>query len=195
MYHGCGGHGVSLVADILLWKDKNLSAAILVAFTIIWFLFEVVEYNFVTLLSHLSIIMMLIVFIWFNGAGIMNWNPPDIRDIKVPESTFRWLFTKINWLLLTLYEISCWEDLAMFLLAIAFLWILSVIGSYFSSLNLFYIGFLCMETLPALYERYEKEVDHLASHGNRDVKKLYKKFDSRVLNKIPRGPVKEKKFK
>lgn len=56
-------------------------------------------------------------------------------------------------------------------------------------------GFLCLETIPALYERYEREVDHLAIKGNQDAKKLYKKFDDNVLNKIPRGPVKQNKFR
>lgn len=58
-----------------------------------------------------------------------------------------------------------------------------------------YQGFVCLETLPALYERYEEQVDEIAGKGNRNVKKLYEKFDSKVLNKIPRGPVKEKKFR
>lgn len=47
-------------------------------------------------------------------------------------------------------------------------------------------------TLPALYERYETEVDHLLARGNEDIKKFYKKIDSNLLNKIPRGPVKTK---
>lgn len=51
-----------------------------------------------------------------------------------------------------------------------------------------------METLPALYERYENEVDYLAGKSRKDVKKLYRKFDSNVLDKIPRGPVRGKKF-
>lgn len=56
-----------------------------------------------------------------------------------------------------------------------------------------YEGFLCLMTLPALYERYQHEVDYLAVKGSRDLKKLYRNFDHRFLNKIPRGPVKEKK--
>lgn len=55
------------------------------------------------------------------------------------------------------------------------------------------IGFMCLATLPALYERYQNEVDYLVSQGNQDMKKLYKKFDTEVLNKIPRGPVKQRK--
>ncbi|KAL0446846.1 UNVERIFIED_CONTAM: Reticulon-like protein B14 [Sesamum latifolium] len=104
-----------------------------------------------------------------------------------------WLFTKFNRILLKFYDVSSGRDLKTFILAIAFLWILSGIGNYFSSLNLLYTGFLCLITLPALYERYQDEVDYLAGKGNRNMKKLYKKLDSKFLNKIPRGPVKEKK--
>ncbi|EHA8592107.1 putative Reticulon-like protein B14 [Cocos nucifera] len=75
------------------------------------------------------------------------------------------------------------------------LWILSVAGSCCSSISLFYFCFVCIQTLPALYERYENEVNNLITTGSRDLKKLYMKLDSKVLGKIPRGPVKEKKFK
>jgi len=54
------------------------------------------------------------------------------------------------------------------------------------------IGFLCLHTLPVLYEQYEGEVDHLATKGSQDLKKIFKKIDSKVLNKIPRAPVKDK---
>jgi len=46
--------------------------------------------------------------------------------------------------------------------------------------------------LPALYQRYGIEVDHLAARGSEDIKRFYKRIDSNFLNKIPRGPVKTK---
>ncbi|KAF8390095.1 hypothetical protein HHK36_024617 [Tetracentron sinense] len=191
--------GGGRVADVLLWRNKNLSAAILIGAALIWFLFEVVEYTFLTLLCHISITTMLVVFIWSNGAELFNWSHPKIPEIILSQSAFQEVATtfhvKLNQFLLILYDIACGKDLTLFLLAIASLWILSVIGTYFSSLNLLYFGFVGIAILPVLYERYENHVDYLASKGNRDMKKLYKKFDSKVLNKIPRGPVKEKKFK
>ncbi|KAI3467054.1 hypothetical protein Pfo_023717 [Paulownia fortunei] len=185
--------GGGKAADILLWRNKNLSAAILIGSTVIWSLFEVGEYNFVTLLCYISIITMLVLFLWSSGAGLIHWNPPDPRAITIPESTFRWLFAEINRILLKFYYVSSGKDLKTFFMAIVFLWILSGIGNYSSSLNLLYTGFLGLMTLPALYERYQNQVDYLASKGNRDMKKLYRKIDSKILNKIPRGPVKEKK--
>lgn len=52
-----------------------------------------------------------------------------------------------------------------------------------------------MMTLPLMYERYESEVNYLASKGNEDLRRLLMALDSKVFNKIPRGPVKEKKYK
>ncbi|KAF8378668.1 hypothetical protein HHK36_030017 [Tetracentron sinense] len=190
--------GGGRVADLLLWKNKNLSAAILIGFSVVWFLFEVVEYNFLTLLCHISIITMLVIFVWTNCAAFFDWSPPKIPEIILSESAFKEVASafhlRLNQFLLILYDTASGKDLTHFLLAIVSLWILSVIGTYFNSLNLLYLGFVSIKTLPVLYERYEEEVDYLASKGNRRVKKLYRKFDSKVLNKIPRGPVKDKKL-
>ncbi|XP_010279360.1 PREDICTED: reticulon-like protein B9 [Nelumbo nucifera] len=193
--------GGGRVADVLLWRDKKLSTAVLIGVTFLWILFEVVEYNFVTLVCHISITTMLVVFIWSNTAPLLFHRPPEIRQINelLSESTFKEVAlnfrTKFNQFLSILYEIASGKDLKLFLLAITLLWIVSVLGTYFSTLNLLYLGLLSIQTLPALYERYEKDVDHLASKGNRDMKKLYRKFDSKVLKKIPRGPTKDKKLK
>lgn len=46
-----------------------------------------------------------------------------------------------------------------------------------------------------MYERYEYEVDYLASKGNQDLRRLMDTLESKVLTKIPRGPVKDKKYK
>ncbi|KAL6010339.1 hypothetical protein ACLOJK_000770 [Asimina triloba] len=43
-------------------------------------------------------------------------------------------------------------------------------------------------------ERYEDEVNYVVGKGTSDLKELYKKFDSKVLNKIPKGPVKDWKM-
>lgn len=52
---------------------------------------------------------------------------------------------------------------------------------------------MCALTLPALYERYGTEVDHLVAKGGEDLQKFYRKVDANVLDKIPRGPVKSKR--
>ena len=51
-----------------------------------------------------------------------------------------------------------------------------------------------MEVLLPLYERHEKEVDNLAMKGYQEAKELCKQFGLIVLDKIPKGQVKEKNF-
>lgn len=54
---------------------------------------------------------------------------------------------------------------------------------------------MALETLPFLYEKYEEEVDHFAGKAIYQTKKSYRDFDAKFLNKIPRGPVKDKKLR
>ncbi|MED6209516.1 hypothetical protein PIB30_055416 [Stylosanthes scabra] len=185
------------VADILLWRNKKVSAAILIGMTVIWFLFEVVDYNLVPLLCHISITVMLVLFIWSTAAQIFNWNAPKIPDIILQDDLVEDLASIFHrgfkQLLPMLHYISSGIDLPRFLLIIFSLYILSVIGTYLSFVNLLYIGFLCMLTLPIGYERYEEEINNLVGNFIMDLRKKYKKFEKRYLSKIPRRSVKEKK--
>lgn len=182
------------MADILLWRDRNFSAALLAGTTLIWFLFEVVEYNFVTLLCHLSITAMLVIFIWQKAAEMFNWEAPQIPPVMFTfdhvSSTFH---RRFNQLLPKLIDIASGRDFGQFILVIIILYVLSVIGSCFSSLNLLYLGLFCMETVPFLYDRYEEEFDMLVGRMVKEMRRVYRRLDAQFLNKIPRGPVKEKK--
>ena len=44
-----------------------------------------------------------------------------------------------------------------------------------------------------LYEKYEDKIDPFAEKAMHEIKKQYAVFDAKVLSKIPRGPLKEKK--
>ncbi|RCV16683.1 hypothetical protein SETIT_3G157600v2 [Setaria italica] len=183
-------------ADVMLWRDKNLSAGILAGATLVWFLFDVVEYNLVTLLCHIALLGVLLLFIWSNAAPLFDRQPPQIPEVIVSEQAFREIAQTTHYKLAhfvsILYDIACGKDLKKFLMVIGSLWMLAIVGDACSFITLLYVGFLCVLTLPALYERYETEVDHLVAKGGEDLKKFYKKVDSNVLNKIPRGPVKTK---
>ncbi|TVT96753.1 hypothetical protein EJB05_58026 [Eragrostis curvula] len=173
------------VADILLWRNRNLSAGILAGATLVWFLFDVVEYNIVTLLCHIALLGMLLLFIWSNAAPLFDRPPPQIPEVIVSEHAFREIALTIHYKLAhfvsILYDIACGKDLKKFLLVIGSLWVVAVVGDTCSFTTLLYIGFLCAFTAPALYERYEAEVDHLIAKGGEDLKKFYKKVDSNML--------------
>ncbi|KAL6615832.1 hypothetical protein ACP70R_038102 [Stipagrostis hirtigluma subsp. patula] len=188
--------GGGKVADILLWKDRKLSAGVLAGATLIWYLFDVVEYNIIPLLCQIATFAMLVIFIWSNAAPLLNIAPPRIPEVIISEHAFQQtamtIHHKLAYTAAALYDIACGKDLKKFLLVVGSLLILSEIASSYSFTSLLYLGILCAHTLPALYQRYETEVDHLAARGSEDIKKFYKKIDSNLLNKIPRGPVKTK---
>ena len=48
--------------------------------------------------------------------------------------------------------------------------------------------------MPVLYEKYEDQVDAFAEKAMIEIKKQYAVFDEKVLSKIPRGPLKDKKI-
>lgn len=53
--------------------------------------------------------------------------------------------------------------------------------------------FLIIYTTPALYEKYEDQVDTVAEKAMVEINKHYAVLDKKVLQKIPRGPFTNKK--
>ncbi|KAG5522578.1 hypothetical protein RHGRI_034663 [Rhododendron griersonianum] len=189
--------GGGKVADVLLWKDKVVSAAILVGIGALWYLFEVIGYNFLTLLCHTIIFAMVIIFVWDKVADIFKWAPPSIprtlSDNSVVREIAAFCRVKLEAFLSIFFNVARGNDFGQFLLVVVTLWILSGVGNYISSLNLLFFGCLCLETLPYLYDQYEEEADYLLARTFRMMKKTYKKIDKEYIRKIPRGPVKVKK--
>lgn len=70
--------------------------------------------------------------------------------------------------------------------------ILKVLALNTSSLD-FVAAFVLLHTLPVLYEKYEDQVDSFAEKAHAEFNKQYAVFDAKVLSKIPRGPLKDKK--
>lgn len=102
-------------ADVLLWRNKKISGGALGVATVLWILFDLLEYHLLTLVCHGIILTLAIVFLWSNamtfihkwvfGAyifilGPVNWlrshleltlpayffrSPPHIPEVSIPE--------------------------------------------------------------------------------------------------------------
>ncbi|KAF1861018.1 hypothetical protein Lal_00000434, partial [Lupinus albus] len=97
--------------NILPWKDKIFSGSVIL---FSWYLFEVAECNFITLLSQILMVIMLILFGWYKATGLIPWSIPKFDDVKIQEPTFRFFYMKLNSLLGTFYDISIGKDLKLF---------------------------------------------------------------------------------
>lgn len=185
-------------ADIFLWRNKKISAGVLGVATAIWVLFELLEYHLLTLVCHILILSLAVLFLWSNATTFLNKSPPKFPEVHLPEdltlqiaNAFR---LEINQALVVLRSIASGRDLKKFIAIIAGLWVLSILGSSCNFLTLFYIVFVLLHTVPVLYEKYEDKVDPFAEKAAIELKKQYAVFDAKVLTKIPRGPLKDKKL-
>lgn len=183
-------------ADVLLWRDKKISAGILGGVTAVWALFEIFEYHLLTLVCHLLILTLAVLFLWSNASTFINKTPPRIPEVHIPENPVLEIASalryEINRGLASLREIASGRDLKKFLAVIAGLWFFSILGSCCNFLTLFYISFVLLHTIPVLYEKYEDQVDAFAEKAMIEIKKQYAVFDEKVLSKIPKGPLKSK---
>ncbi|CAL9764930.1 unnamed protein product [Musa acuminata subsp. burmannicoides] len=185
-------------ADVFLWKNKKASAAVLGGATAIWIFFELMEYHLLTLFCHCLILSLAIIFLWSNATFLINKSPPHIPVVSIPENLVvdiaLSLRYEINRGFAVLREIATGRDLKKFLIVIAGLWVLSTVGRCCNFLTLFYIVFVTLHTVPFLYDKYEDKVDAFAEKASVEFKKHYAVFQAKYLSKIPRGPLKDKKF-
>ncbi|KAL7108330.1 hypothetical protein ACP275_06G105500 [Erythranthe tilingii] len=185
-------------ADIFLWRDKKVSAGVLGFATAIWVLFELIEYHLLSLVCHMLILGLAIIFLWSNASSFINKSPPKIPEVVLREDIVigvaNALRIEFNRAFAILRDIVSGKDLKKFLAVIAGLWVLSMLGSCFNFLTLFYICFVLLHTVPLLYEKYDDQIDAFAEKAEVELKKQYAVFDAKVLSKIPKGPLKDKKF-
>ncbi|KAL4324326.1 hypothetical protein GQ457_11G024670 [Hibiscus cannabinus] len=193
VHHVLGG---GKQADIFLWRNKKVSAGALSVATVIWVLFELFEYHLLTLVCHLLILALALLFLWSNASTFIHKSPPRIPEVQIPKDPVlefaQALRFEINRALAVLREIASGRDIKKFLSVIAGLWVLSIVGNWCNFLTLLYIVFVLLHTVPVLYEKYEDKVDPFAEKAWHEINKQYAVFDAKVLSKIPRGPLKKK---
>ncbi|KAL9254408.1 Reticulon-like protein [Drosera capensis] len=183
LHHVLGG---GKAADVLLWRNKKASATVLGTATMIWVLFEIVEYHLLTLVAHILIFTLAALFIWANATTLVKKSPPRIPVIELPSKPLLELAStvtvEINRGLALLREIALGRNLKKFLIVIVSLWVLSI------------IAFVVLHTVPVLYEKHENKVDSYAEVATAELKKHYTFVRDKYLSKIPISPLKPMKF-
>ncbi|XP_071702067.1 reticulon-like protein B2 [Rutidosis leptorrhynchoides] len=186
-------------ADLLLWKDKKVSGGIVGGVSIIWFLFEVLEYHLLTLVCHSLILVLAMLFLWSNASTFVHKSPPKFPEVAIPEKPVLQIASalriEINRGLAAIHDIASGKDLKKFLFVIVGLWFVSIISNSCNFLTLAYILVVLLFSVPVIYEKYEDKIDPLAEKAWIEIKKQYAVFDAKVLSKIPRSmkELKEKK--
>lgn len=181
--------GGGKAADIILWKCWGVSVVVFVVATVAWLLFERSGLSFLTISSDVLLILIILRFIWANSAGMLNKSLRPLPELVLSEemvnnaaASFR---VKVNNMLLVAHDIAHGKDFRSFFQVVVFLWLFSVIGSFFSFATLVYIGFILLITVPALYNKYEEPVDRYAGLVSQSFRRHYKIVDENVLRRLP----------
>ncbi|KAI3465571.1 hypothetical protein Pfo_022234 [Paulownia fortunei] len=194
VHHLLGG-GKS--ADVLLWRNKKISASVLTGATVIWVLFEWLNYHFLTLLCFVLVMGMLAQFVWKNASGILKRSSSTVPRLVLPEEVFvnigKLIGSEVNRGLCFLQDVACEGNMKQFLVVVASLLAAAIIGSWCNSLTLLYIGFVAAHTLPILYEKYEDQVDGFVLNVLENLQHNYRKLDAGVLSRIPTATFRGKK--
>ncbi|KAL3828997.1 hypothetical protein ACJIZ3_017799 [Penstemon smallii] len=188
--HGALGGGKP--ADILLWRNKQISGALLAGATVIWLLFERIGYHLIPFICHSLILSLTTLFMWSNLSSFFNKSPYNFPEIVLPEdlcmNVALLLRDRFNKAFGVFRGVASGKDVKKFLYAILGLWIISIVGSWFEFLTILYILFVMLLTMPLLYEKHEDQVDAYALKAKAKLKRQYSTLDEKVIKKIPNIP-------
>ncbi|KAJ7964349.1 Reticulon-like protein [Quillaja saponaria] len=136
-----------------------------------------------------------------NLADVMLWRNKYIslptptysklnsRNLSYPERllvrTALSMRKDCNQALRTFWDITQGNDLKKFLMVTLTLWLISVVGSWFTIVTLSYIVCVILLTVPVLYERHEDRVDTFAEMAMVELMKQYAELNKMVCQKHP----------
>ncbi|XP_047316478.1 reticulon-like protein B8 [Impatiens glandulifera] len=193
--HNIFGGGKS--ADVLLWRNKKISVGVLASATAIWILFEWLNYNFLSLVCFGLGLGMLAQFVWSNASGLMSRSQSRVPRLVLPQELFVNIATsvghEVNKALGFLQDVAVGGNMKLFLGAVSSLWFAAIISSWCNFLTLVYIGFVAAHTFPVIYEKYDDQIDDFVYNALDHLRNNYKKLDTGVRSRIPKGQFKGKK--
>lgn len=191
--------GGGLVADVMLWRRRNISIGILVGAAAAWILFEQSGYTFLSLAANVLFLLVTILFVWATAAALIGRPPPPLPELELSEEfvneTASSIRENINFLFRVANDIALGKDPKLFFKVAACLWLISTIGGWWDFLTLGYTTLVTFLTIPALYEKYEDHVDRYGTIVLQQLKKLYSRINDYIQYIMGRIPKKYKYYK
>lgn len=182
--------GGGFVADVVLWKRKDVTVRILVVALFAWVVFERSGYTLLSLVSSVFFLLFTILFLWAKSAAILNRPAPPLPHLYLSEEMVNeaacFIRSHINTLLSVSEDIALGKDTNMFVKVSGGLLLVSILGGLTDFLTLGYTSLVILLTLPVLYEKYEDQVDAYVLMAYRRLWQLCHKFDEVCVGKVPR---------
>ncbi|KAK4730487.1 hypothetical protein R3W88_023475 [Solanum pinnatisectum] len=190
--------GGGFVADVVLWRRKDVTVGILVVTLFAWVVFEISGYTLLSLVSSVLFLLFAILFLWAKSAAILNRPAPPLPHLYLSEEMVNeaayFIRNHINMILSVSEDIALGKDTNMYVKVSTGLMLVSVVGGLTDFLTLGYTSLVIVLTVPALYEKYEDQVDAYVLMAYRKLWQLYHKFDAVCVNMVPILSLEKKKL-
>ncbi|KAL3639441.1 hypothetical protein CASFOL_017348 [Castilleja foliolosa] len=190
--------GGGLVADVMLWRRKNLTLGILVVTLAAWVLFEISGYTLLSLVSSVLLLLFTILFLWAKSAAILNRPAPPLPHLHLSDEFVNEAATFIrdyvNNVFIVSEDIAYGRDLRMFVKVTLSLLMISLIGSLSDFFTLGYTCLVVVLTVPALYERYEDKIDKKNLIWYRKLQQLRIRVYEDCITKVHKWVLEKKKL-
>ncbi|XP_012832099.1 PREDICTED: reticulon-like protein B12 isoform X1 [Erythranthe guttata] len=195
--HQILGGGLA-VADVILWRQKNLTVGILVVALAVWVVFEISGYTLLSLFSSVFFLLFTILFLWAKSAAILNRPAPPLPHFHLSEETVNeaanTIRGHINVVLSVSEDIAHGRDSRMFVKVAISLLMISVIGSLTDFFTLCYTCLVIVLTVPALCERYKDCICRYGQVWHRKLQHVYVRFDEECVTKVHKWILETKKL-
>ncbi|KAF8396877.1 hypothetical protein HHK36_018512 [Tetracentron sinense] len=189
---------LELVADIVLWRQRNVALGILFVILAAWMVFERSGYTLLSFVSNVLLLLISILFLWAKSSALLSRPAPPLPDLHLPEAVINEAAaicrSHVNALLSVSRDIALGKDSMMFVKVAACLSLISIVGGRADFLTLAYTSLLVVLTIPALYERYEDQIDRYLMMGYRKLQRLYVKLDVEFASKIKKWILEKRKL-
>ncbi|KAF4356976.1 hypothetical protein F8388_015952 [Cannabis sativa] len=190
--------GGGLVADVILWRQKNVTVGIILVTLAAWVVFEKSGYTLLSLLSSVFLLLIVILFIWAKSAAILNRPSPPLPELHLSEEMVNemasFIRIRVNNLLRVSQDIALGKDSKLFFKVAGYLCLISFVGGMTDFLTLAYTSLVIILTIPALYERYEAHIDKFIIMEYRRLQQLYAFLDEKCFSKLQKWVVEKRKL-
>ncbi|CAN1853531.1 Reticulon-like protein B12 [Linum perenne] len=196
--HQIFGRGLA-VADVVLWRESNITIGILLVTIASWVVFEISGYTLISLVSSVLLLLLIILFLWAKSAAILNSRPPPpLPKLQLSEEVMNeaatLIRTHVNKWLAVSQNVALGKDTRLFFKVVGFLLLISIFGGWIDLLTLGYTSLLLVLTLPVLYERYGDGVDRYVKMVRYELQKLRCKIDVEVIGRVKKWVLEKQKL-
>ncbi|XP_021624488.1 reticulon-like protein B12 isoform X2 [Manihot esculenta] len=178
--------GGGFVADVILWRQKNVTVGILLVALASLVVFERWGYTLLSLVSSVLLLLLTILFLWAKSAAILNRPSPPLPELHLSEETVNevaaFVRTRLNAFLSVSQDIALGKDTNSFFKVAGYLLLISI------------LGLLIILTIPALYERYEDFIDKYVKAMCKKSQQLYAKFDVECIGTTQKWVLEKQKL-